>query len=256
MDKGITAYIQKSLDDIERRYDVKILHAVESGSRAWGFESEDSDYDVRFIYVRCKDDYLTLVPKRDVIEWQLDDVMDINGWDIKKTLKLIQNNNVTPYEWSVSPIVYRTTEAWTRVARFAHEQYDLRTMFAHYLSIAKDQYAKNISSQSRVYLKKYLYVLRPLFAAMWIADRGEKPPIVFEKLSVACSETALQEIIAQIIHNKKRSKERDTCDRFEELDRYICLELEKLERRSTKVDAQTRRDESAWDRIFRATIPS
>ena len=80
--------------------------AIESGSRAWGFASPDSDYDVRFIYVRKFEDYLKLEKVRDVIEWKLDDVLDINGWDIKKTLQLLHNLNPTVFEWCASPIVY------------------------------------------------------------------------------------------------------------------------------------------------------
>lgn len=76
--------IEEKLREIERNEKVRIIRAVESGSRAWGFASPDSDYDVRFIYVRQQADYLILNEKRDVIEWQLDETLDINGWDIKK----------------------------------------------------------------------------------------------------------------------------------------------------------------------------
>lgn len=101
--------IEEKLNEIEQKEDVKILHCVESGGRAWGFESPDSDYDVRFIYVRKADWYLKLDEGRDVIEWQLDDVLDINGWDLQKTLKLLHNSNPTVFEWDKSPIVYRST---------------------------------------------------------------------------------------------------------------------------------------------------
>ena len=103
------ALILQRLKEIESRYDVRILLAVESGSRAWGFASKDSDYDVRFIYVRPRDFYLRLDKTRDVIEWQLDDTLDINGWDITKTLTLLHSSNPTLFEWNSSPIVYKTT---------------------------------------------------------------------------------------------------------------------------------------------------
>lgn len=86
---------------------IKILLAIESGSRAWGFASKDSDYDVRFIYARKRDDYLQLNKMRDVIEWQLDDVYDINGWDLKKALTLLHSSNPTLFEWAHSPIIYK-----------------------------------------------------------------------------------------------------------------------------------------------------
>lgn len=101
--------IEEQLKEIEEKENVKIIYCVESGSRAWGFASPDSDYDVRFIYVRNKEDYLKLNKNRDVIEWRLDDVLDINGWDIQKALRLLYKSNPTLIEWSMSPIVYKTT---------------------------------------------------------------------------------------------------------------------------------------------------
>ena len=101
--------IKDKLKEIEEKENVTIFMAVESGSRAWGFASPDSDYDVRFIYVRKKEDYLRLDAVRDVIDWQLDDVLDINGWDVKKALQLMHNSNPTIFEWCESPIVYRTS---------------------------------------------------------------------------------------------------------------------------------------------------
>ncbi len=84
--RDIITEINEKLDEIERTEGVRVLHAVESGSRAWGFASLDSDYDVRFVYVRPKEDYLRLDEPRDVIEWQLDEVLDINGWDLIKAV--------------------------------------------------------------------------------------------------------------------------------------------------------------------------
>lgn len=101
--------ILEELQKIEQIHNVKIIMAIESGSRAWGFASPDSDYDVRFIYVRKKEDYLKLEGMRDVIEWKLDEVLDINGWDIRKALQLLHKSNPTIFEWCASPIVYLST---------------------------------------------------------------------------------------------------------------------------------------------------
>ena len=103
--------IRKKLKEIEQKENVKIIMAVESGSRAWGFASPDSDYDVRFVYVRRPEDYLRLEKTKDVIEWQLDDVLDINGWDLKKALQLMHDSNPSIFEWCASPIVYQSCEA-------------------------------------------------------------------------------------------------------------------------------------------------
>ena len=102
--------IKEKLGEIEKQENIRILFAVESGSRAWGFASQDSDYDVRFIYVRQKEDYLKLEAVRDVIELSIDDILDINGWDLQKTLRLLYKSNPILFEWFSSPIIYMETE--------------------------------------------------------------------------------------------------------------------------------------------------
>ena len=102
--------ILQKLQELDKTEGVTILHAVESGSRAWGFPSPDSDYDVRFFYVHPREHYLRLDRTRDVIERPIDEVLDINGWDLDKTLRLLHASNPTLFEWSQSPIIYRTTE--------------------------------------------------------------------------------------------------------------------------------------------------
>lgn len=116
--------IVRKLREIEKNERIHIILAVESGSRAWGFPSTDSDYDVRFIYIRQKEDYLRLEKTRDVIELPLDGILDINGWDLQKTLRLFHKSNPTLFEWFSSPIVYMETP-------FADT---FRTMMGNYFS--------------------------------------------------------------------------------------------------------------------------
>ena len=115
--------IQSRLADIETEHNVEILLAIESGSRAWGFESMDSDYDVRFIYRHRPDWYLSVLPKRDVIVYPVDDLLDFSGWDIKKTLFLMSKSNPVLLEWLRSPIVYRKNSNAFSVLFDASEQY-------------------------------------------------------------------------------------------------------------------------------------
>ena len=112
----IKSIIDKTIEEIEKVENIKILHCVESGSRAWGFPSPDSDYDVRFVYVRPKEYYLRLDKTRDVIEWQLDETLDVNGWDLQKMLRLLHSSNPTVFEWKNSPIVYKTSEDWNKIS--------------------------------------------------------------------------------------------------------------------------------------------
>lgn len=134
--RDIVSEIKEKLDEIERKEGVRILHAIESGSRAWGFVSPDSDYDVRFVYVRPKEDYLRLDEPRDVIEWQLDEVLDINGWDLKKALLQFAKGNATLYEWSSSPIVYRTTDDWSKIKEVSKQYFSEKAAVYHYYGTA------------------------------------------------------------------------------------------------------------------------
>ena len=108
--------ILEKLNEIEQRENIRILHAVESGSRAWGFPSPDSDYDVRFIYVRRPEFYVKLEKTRDVIELPINEMLDINGWDLNKTLRLLHSSNPTLFEWMSSPVVYRQTDFMERLS--------------------------------------------------------------------------------------------------------------------------------------------
>jgi len=95
--------ILKKLNEIEKSENIRIIYAVESGSRAWGVASEDSDYDVRFIYARKAEDYLCIFPKKNTIEWQRDDTFDISGWDVQKTIMLLFKSNLPSANGRVLP---------------------------------------------------------------------------------------------------------------------------------------------------------
>ena len=173
--------IIEKLAQIEREEDVKILHAVESGSRAWGFPSPDSDYDVRFIYVRPKEYYLRLDKTRDVIEWQLDETLDINGWDLQKMLRLLHSSNPTVFEWKNSPIVYKLSDEWKSISKVIDDYFSVKSGIYHYLNMAKTNYREYLKGDM-VRLKKYFYVLRPLLACEYIRENQKSPPMLFKDL--------------------------------------------------------------------------
>ena len=141
--------ILEKLNEIEKRENIKILHCIESGSRAWGFASPDSDYDVRFIYVRPKEFYLRLDKTRDVIEWQLDDTLDINGWDVQKALTLLHKSNPTLFEWNSSPVVYKTTDEWQKISAIINRYFVAKSGLYHYISTAKSNYREYLKSRRR-----------------------------------------------------------------------------------------------------------
>ncbi len=139
--------IKNELLKIEQKENVKILGAVESGSRAWGFASPDSDYDVRFIYVRPKEFYLKLEKTRDVIELPIDDVLDINGWDLQKALKLLNSSNPTLFEWANSPIVYKTTDYFEEFRKVINNYFKEKAGLHHYLGAAKGNYREYLKGE-------------------------------------------------------------------------------------------------------------
>ena len=179
--RNILQEIQENLDKIEARYNVKILLAAEAGSRAWGFASPDSDYDVRFIYMHAPEEYLRVDPMKDVIEWQLDEVLDINGWDLKKAMLAIGKGNPNVMEWANSPIVYRKAPEWDALKSVAVRYFSEKSALCHYYGTANSTY-KGFLTGEMIRYKKYFYALRPLLCCHWILRRHEAPPVEFEKL--------------------------------------------------------------------------
>ena len=158
IDETVRQRILAELDRIEREEDVRILFSVESGSRAWRFPSRDSDYDVRFVYVRPVEDYLAVKSRRDVIERPIDGVLDVGGWDLRKAIGLAVSSNATLLEWLNSPVWYRGdgTES-VKLGEFAKSTADLSELSAHYYHMASRTFADVSVSGNSVTLKKYCY---------------------------------------------------------------------------------------------------
>lgn len=236
--------IKEELKKIEELEDVKIIMAIESGSRAWGFASPDSDYDVRFIYVRNKVDYLRLDKVRDVIEWRLDDVLDISGWDIRKALELLYKSNPTLFEWCASPIIYKEMEEAQWLKDILPHYFSRKKSLYHYLSMAKSNYHKYLQGEE-VRLKKYFYVLRPILAAQWILDKKCAPPMRFETLVDAELDEALKPAISQLLALKKTTPEMGSAHRLTEVNEYLERKMEEINKAAEAVN--TERNE--WDTI-------
>ncbi len=212
--------IRLKLKEIEKKENIRILHAVESGSRAWGFASPDSDYDVRFIYVRPKDFYLRLDKTRDVIEWQLDDTLDINGWDVSKALTLLYKSNPTLFEWNSSPIVYKTTDEWKNISSIINKYFVAKSGVYHYLSTAKSNYREYLKGEN-VRLKKYFYVLRPLLACKWILAEGTPPPMLFSELMEKYLDESIKPDVLKLLDLKMKNPEIIESKRFDKVNEYI-----------------------------------
>lgn len=216
------ALITEKLRNIEKEYGIKILYAVESGSRAWGFASKDSDYDVRFIYIHDRNWYLSIDPKRDVVEIPLENNLDINGWDFIKALSLFRKSNPPLYEWLQSPIVYvRPHPSILKLRKFIPDFFSPKACLMHYLSMADNNY-KDYVSKPEIKLKKYFYVLRPIFACTWIKKFESMPPTEFDRLMGAQKLTLeFKQTIKDLLENKKAGLEQDLKPRIKLIDDYV-----------------------------------
>lgn len=217
--------IKEQLAEIEQRENVKILLAVESGSRAWGFASPDSDYDVRFIYVRPLDEYLKLNETKDFIEWQLDEVLDINGWDLKKALIQFKKGNATLFEWSNSPIIYQKSDDWESIYESAKRYFSAKAGVYHYYSTAKNTFINNLQGDFVKY-KKYFYALRPLLACRYIEEYNCPPPVKFDDLLTLPLSNDLRASIKQLLEIKKVTEEKDLNPQIPAIYNFIQTEIE------------------------------
>ncbi|MCH2176109.1 MAG: nucleotidyltransferase domain-containing protein [Lentisphaeria bacterium] len=175
--------IRKYLEELESSKGIKILLACETGSRAWGFPSPDSDYDVRILYKHKLDWYISLGSPRDTIEQMLDDnEIDISGWELRKSLNLMMKSNAPLIERVQSPIIYKADEKFLpEYIKLVKNCYSRIATMHHYLSIAQKCYTE-ITEGKTYKLKRFFYGLRTATVCEWILVHEEIPPIEFSKV--------------------------------------------------------------------------
>lgn len=192
--------IQNKLLKIEKEHRIKILYACESGSRGWEFPSPDSDYDVRFIYIRTLHEYLSISQRDDHLSFPINDELDIYGWDVSKVLKLIRKSNTTPFEWAQSPIIYMEERGFKEeLLEICNHYFNQRSNAHHYLGIARGA-METMNAEGAIKIKKLFYVLRPLLAAKWCLDRNTIAPMsIMPLMNLLPHEMkkALEELILQ-----------------------------------------------------------
>ncbi|TFW27660.1 nucleotidyltransferase domain-containing protein [Massilia horti] len=223
--------IQRRLVQAEQNHDVKVIWAIESGSRAWGFESPNSDYDARFIYVNRPAWYLSvgLEEQRDVIEYPIVDDLDVNGWDLRKALRLFWKSNPAFMEWIQSPIVYMQRGTFAERCRMlAADVYSIESGIYHYRSMAKTNF-RGYLRDPMVPLKKYFYVLRPLLAVRWLERHKAPAPIEFEKLLEVLDDPALLAAIDALLEQKRSSPELGLSPQIPAIQQFIVNELERID---------------------------
>jgi predicted nucleotidyltransferase len=250
MEQRIHEIVEKKLLAAEREHDIKILYAVESGSRAWGLESADSDYDVRFVYAHNKNWYLNILPKRDVIEYPIVDDLDCSGWDLRKTLFLVNKSNPVLFEWLRSPIVYyKDNYFYGIMERLSKEYFSPKSSVYHYLHMAGGNYREYLKT-GEVKIKKYFYVLRPIMACMWIEKKNETPPMEFEKLLTLIEDTELLDKITELLNRKRSGTELGIEPRINKINEFIENALTYFEERVKEFDPKKRPNQGLLEEGF------
>ncbi len=245
------AKIKNICKSLEKEHKVRILFAVENGSRAWRMESEDSDYDVRFVFVRPLKGYLQINKPSEVIEAYYDkngkpcsqegSLIDMLGFDVFKYTRMLYSSNPTMIEWIVSDMVYygRQNSAFKK---FAVKYFDPKALYNHYKSMCSSNYLKYLKSGDLVTYKKYLYAYRGLVNAKWVLHKNSVPPIIFSealKGMKGVMPDSVLEKINSIIRLKLKGGEKDIISNIAEMDDYIESFLkEKEEKLETKPKIQ------------------
>jgi len=247
--------ILSRLDEIEKEEKVTIFYACESGSRAWGFPSKDSDYDVRFLYLRSPDWYLSIdvEEKRDVIERPISNMLDISGWDLRKALKLLHKSNPPLLEWLNSPIVYQQKLTIVeRIRELVPEYYSPIACLHHYRHMAEGNYREYLKGEI-VWVKKYFYVLRPLLAINWIEKKSNVVPMEFGVLVEHCVKSAkLKEAIEELLERKRKGHELDREPRIPAISDFVESELERLG--NTEIESKSKTSIEKLNELFRAAL--
>jgi len=254
----VVADIRSRLAAIAMEQAVAIPLAVESGSRAWGFPSPDSDYDCRFVFVRPLARYLTLFPERDVIEEPLTALLDINGWDLAKAIKLLLKGNAVILEWLGSPLIYRTERQFVAEFLALAEIVADRAMLArHYLHLGQGQWRSHLADPAAVAGKKLFYVLRPALALRWLRVNPSRRVPPMDLASLLCQSdvpAGISALVQELVRQKAQRREVGTIAMPDELIRFIDAEFALAAAATAAPASRLPEHLSAADRFFQDTI--
>lgn len=248
--------IKNELSRVERESSIKILLAVESGSRAWGFASTDSDWDVRYIYVHPVDWYLRIDQYRDSQEEILDNEIDLAGWELRKALGLFRKSNPPLLEWLQSPIIYQESYSTAQTMREMGEKYfNPRSCMYHYLSMAKNNFNEFLKGRELVKIKKYFYVLRPVLACDWIETKKTMAPMEFQTLvDELVTDSKLREEIGKLLDRKMAGQELKEEPAIDVINEFLSERIERYTRSVGEIDTVDKPSTARLDELFRATL--
>jgi predicted nucleotidyltransferase len=219
----MTTRIAAALAALEAEHGIRILYACESGSRAWGFPSPDSDYDVRFIYVQPLNWYLGLDENPDTLNFPVDEELDLAGWELRKTLRLLRGSNAALFEWLQSPIVYHEAPGFrAQLAPLLSQAFNLKAGLHHYLGQLWRGVEEELTGEE-VRLKRLFYALRSALAARWIREKQTLPPMEFAPLR-ALLPADLQAVVEGLLAQKAHSNEKTLVPRPAALVAFLAAE--------------------------------
>lgn len=207
MNTQIIEQIQSKLSAMEATHNCRLIFAVESGSRSWGFASQTSDYDVRCVYVHPKERYLSIMTLRDTIEWELNDVYDIVGWDLRKALQHALRSNISIVEWLNSPIVYRTSPWHEEFREMILRMIQPVRLASRYLGMADSSYKRYLTVAEPMY-KEYFYAIRPLLAARWVLQEHTPAPVLFSELCSAMLPADMRSTVDELLAKRTGNAEK------------------------------------------------
>ena len=248
--------IKKELSRLADENQIRILLAVESGSRAWGFASTDSDWDVRYVYVHPVDWYLRIDQYKDSQEEILPNDIDLAGWELRKALGLFRKSNPPMLEWLRSPIVYlEQFSTAERLRKLSEDYFNARSCMYHYLSMAKGNFNEFLKDRERVKIKKYFYVLRPVLACDWIRSENAFPPMEFEKLvDSQVSDPRVRDEIEKLLVRKMAGEELTEESRIDVLNEFLASKVEFYSKTIGKINTVDRPQTEILDDLFRSTL--
>lgn len=247
--------IKKEITRLEAEHEIKILLAVESGSRAWGFASTDSDWDVRYIYIHKLDWYLKIDEQKDSQEKILPNDLDLSGWELKKALRLFRKSNPPLLEWLCSPIIYKEEFSTAeKLRKMSGEYFNPKSCMYHYLSMAKNNF-REFLQKDLVKSKKYFYVLRPVLACDWIKNTNSFPPMEFQELvDLQVTDEKIKAEIEQLLKRKIAGEELKEEPKIEILNNFLGKKIEFYNKFADEIEANEKPPTELLDELFKQTI--
>jgi predicted nucleotidyltransferase len=247
--------IKRELLRLEAENSIKILYAVESGSRAWGFASTDSDWDVRFIYIHKLEWYLQIEDKKDSLDKILPNDIDLAGWEIRKALKLFRKSNPPMMEWLRSPIVYsENLSTAERLRNLSNVYFSPKSCLHHYFHMAEGNYREYLQSDL-VRVKKYFYVLRPILACDWIKQTNNMPPMEFEKLlETQLPNEEVKYKILELLQRKKSGQELSVEPKIKILNEFLDEKINFYKEYLKETDTTEAPNTSLLNELFMSTL--